>query len=109
MVNQGRRDTIPELAIRRAVWRRGLRYRVDKAPLKGMRVAWTWFSAVHVLQVFVNGCFWHSCAQHGTLPKANRAWWIEKLNANVTRYRATDLHLRKADWRPVRVWGTREP
>lgn len=54
--------------------------------------------------VFVDGCFWHSCPDHATSPKANAAWWADKLSRNVARDRQTDTDLRAAGWRVVRVW-----
>lgn len=54
--------------------------------------------------VYVDGCFWHSCPDHATVPKANRDWWIEKLAANVRRDRDTDERLHSAGWEVVRVW-----
>ncbi len=81
----------------------GLRYRVD-FPLAGMRrrgdIVFTRCKVV----VFVDGCFWHSCPEHGTLPKHNRAWWIEKLRVNVERDRDSDRRLTDAGWSVVRVW-----
>ncbi len=54
--------------------------------------------------VYVDGCFWHSCPEHATVPKNNREWWVEKLAANVARDRDTDRQLREAGWEVVRVW-----
>jgi DNA mismatch endonuclease (patch repair protein) len=54
--------------------------------------------------VYIDGCFWHRCPRHATTPKANRAWWITKLDANVARDRDTDRRLREAGWVVVRVW-----
>src|SRR5436190_11139972 len=71
MERQARRDTKPELALRRAVWRLGLRYRVDIAPIPGRRRADLVFTRAKVA-VYVDGCFWHSCPTHATIPKANR-------------------------------------
>lgn len=104
MERQARRDTKPELALRRELWRRGLRYRVDVAPISGVRRrADVVFSGLRVA-VYVNGCYWHSCPDHATVPKANRDWWVAKLEANVRRDRDTDLTLRSAGWEVVRVW-----
>jgi DNA mismatch endonuclease, patch repair protein len=103
MERQARRDTKPELALRRAVWRLGLRYRVDVAPLPGRRRADLVFTRARVA-VYVDGCFWHSCPTHATIPKANRDWWITKLAANVQRDRDTDQRLAKAGWTVIRVW-----
>ena len=54
--------------------------------------------------VFVDGCFWHGCAEHGTSPKNNAQWWRAKLDANRARDDRVDEALRAADWIPVRVW-----
>jgi DNA mismatch endonuclease (patch repair protein) len=52
----------------------------------------------------VDGCFWHSCPDHATLPKNNREWWANKLSANVARDRDTDRQLTESGWRVVRLW-----
>ena len=103
MERQPRRDTKPELALRRAAWRLGLRYRVDIAPIPGRRRADLVFSRAKVA-VYVDGCFWHSCPTHATIPKANREWWVAKLEANTRRDRDTDARLAEAGWAVVRVW-----
>ena len=56
------------------------------------------------LAVFVDGCFWHRCPLHGTLPHNNRDWWEEKLAKNVDRDRDTDKELERNGWTVVRVW-----
>lgn len=108
MERQARRDTRPELAIRRAVWRRGLRYRVDVPPITGRRRADLVFNGAKVA-VYVDGCFWHSCPLHATIPKANREWWIAKLEANTVRDRDTDAELATAGWAVLRVWEHEDP
>ena len=59
--------------------------------------------------VFVDGCFWHACPDHGSSPKANAVWWEEKLRTNVARDRDTDERLRSAGWEVVRVWEHEDP
>jgi len=56
------------------------------------------------LAVFVDGCFWHGCPEHGTKPKGNAAFWRKKLAANVARDRRADRALRPAGWRVLRIW-----
>lgn len=104
MARQGRRDTSPELLLRRALHRRGLRYRVDAA-LPGLprRRADVLFTRAR-LAVFVDGCFWHACPEHTTLPASNRKWWQEKLDRNVARDRDTDERLEAAGWTVLRFW-----
>lgn len=109
MERQRRRDTAPELALRRELHRRGLRYRVDMAPIRGERSrADIVFSRARVA-VFVDGCFWHGCPVHGTLPKTNHAWWSDKLGANEARDRRSDEALRDAGWHVERVWEHEDP
>jgi DNA mismatch endonuclease (patch repair protein) len=105
MERQRRRDTKPEVALRHELWRRGLRYRVDRAaiPALARRRADLVFPGVRVA-VFVDGCFWHSCPEHGSMPKANRAWWRSKLQTNRARDDDTDRVLEDHDWCPIRVW-----
>lgn len=104
-----RRDTAPEVAIRREAHRRGLRYRVD-APLPGLsrRRADMVFSRRKVA-VFVDGCFWHSCPQHATIPTANREWWVAKLARNQERDQDTNRHLRDIGWTVLRFWEHEDP
>ena len=101
---QARRDTQPELALRRALHARGYRYRVDWA-LPGMprRRADIAFPRRRVA-IFVDGCFWHSCPVHKTAPANNSQWWAQKLAKNVSRDRETDEYLRDLGWTVLRFW-----
>lgn len=96
--------TAPEVAIRRALHRRGLRYRVNM-PLPGIGKVRPdiVFTRVRVA-VFVDGCFWHRCPEHGTSPKTNADWWRQKLDTNVERDRTTDTALVEAGWTVIRIW-----
>lgn len=104
MRTQARRNTKPELALRRELHRRGLRYRVD-TKIEGLKrkrpdIVFT----RRRVAVFVDGCFWHRCPEHGTLPKNNAEWWAAKLEANVSRDRGADQTLADMGWAVVRVW-----
>lgn len=101
-----RASTRPELAIRRELHRRGLRFRVNFRELPGRPdLAFTRAR----LAVFVDGCFWHMCADHVRLPKNNREWWVAKLEANVARDREKDRRLADLGWLAVHVWEHEEP
>jgi DNA mismatch endonuclease (patch repair protein) len=103
------RDTAPEMALRRELWGRGLRYRVHYAPVSGIRrSADIVFTKAHVA-VFVDGCFWHHCPRHGSEPKANGTWWEQKFTRTVERDRETDQLLRAAGWKVIRVWEHEVP
>src|SRR5262245_30821139 len=56
------------------------------------------------LVIFVDGCFWHSCPQHGSLPSANRAFWRRKLQRNKERDKQVRRDLQKAGWQVLRIW-----
>ncbi|MCC7416899.1 MAG: DNA mismatch endonuclease Vsr [Acidobacteria bacterium] len=98
-----RRDTPGELALRSALRALGLRYRVDVALTGTRRRADVVFLGARVA-VFVDGCFWHGCPAHGTWPKANAAWWREKIEGNRRRDRDTDRRLKRAGWTVLRFW-----
>ena len=98
-----RRDTPGELALRSTLWALGLRYRVDVTLPGTRRRADVAFSGARVA-VFVDGCFWHGCPEHGTWPKANAAWWRQKINGNRRRDRDTDERLGRAGWVVLRFW-----
>jgi DNA mismatch endonuclease (patch repair protein) len=101
----GRRDTAPELALRRELHRLGLRFLVDATPagtsrrrradvvLRGSRIA-----------VLVHGCFWHQCPLHFHHPKANGQWWAVKFASIRRRDEDTLSVLASAGWLPVVVW-----
>ncbi|MGH7268126.1 MAG: very short patch repair endonuclease [Candidatus Rokuibacteriota bacterium] len=103
-----RRDTPPELALRSLVHGLGLRFRVDW-PLPGLRRRADLAFVRARLVVFVDGCFWHGCPQHGTWPKAHARWWRDKLNANRWRDADTDRRLRVSGWAVIRMWAHDDP
>jgi len=108
MKSNRRRDTEPELAVRRLLHAAGLRYRVDFAPIGGRRRADIVFTRSHIA-VFIDGCFWHGCPLHATYPKRNSEYWLPKLKRNIQRDRETDEHLRDADWTVLRFWEHEAP
>lgn len=94
--------TACELAVRSAVHRAGYRYRLDHGKglpgrpdivLRQIRVA-----------IFVDGCFWHGCPQHGTLPKTNSRFWAAKIRRNRGRDKKNDRLLKRLGWKPLHVW-----
>jgi DNA mismatch endonuclease (patch repair protein) len=109
MQRQRTRDTEPELRLRREVHARGLRYFVHRRPVAGLRREADLVFPRARLCVFVDGCFWHGCPAHGTLPATNRWYWVPKIRRNRARDADTDRLLRAAGWRPLRVWEHEDP
>lgn len=108
MSRQRSRDTDPERVLRSLLHRMGLRFRVHRRPVAGVRrEADVVFPAARVA-VFVDGCFWHRCPEHGTFPKNNGPWWEAKLAANAARDADTDQRFAEAGWQVVRVWEHEE-
>ncbi|SJM61577.1 Very-short-patch mismatch repair endonuclease (G-T specific) [Actinomycetales bacterium JB111] len=104
MSRAARRDTAPELALRRLLHSAGLRYRVNY-PVPGNRRRTIDIAFIRArLAVFIDGCFWHSCPEHGTSPAANSHWWETKLSTNSERDRDTDRLLEDAGWEVLRIW-----
>lgn len=93
-------DTGPEMALRRALWHAGLRYRVrPRMPGRpdlvfvGCKIA-----------VFVDGCFWHGCQEHYKAPATNATFWSEKIARNQRRDREVEIALGKLGWTVLRYW-----
>lgn len=106
MSRMPREDTGPEMAIRRILHASGLRYRVNYSALPGSPdIALTRAQ----IAVFIDGCFWHGCPKHGTLPKNNRDWWRQKLARNEERDAEKDAELRSRGWLPLHVWEHEDP
>jgi DNA mismatch endonuclease, patch repair protein len=100
-----RTNTKPELALRSALHAMGYRYRKDlRLDLPEGRVRPDIAFTSRKVAVFVDGCFWHACPQHGSQPKKNEWYWSPKLRKNVERDRAADQALTDAGWTVVRLW-----
>lgn len=104
MARVRQKDTDAEIALRRELFRCGLRYRVEYVVLaKPRRVADIAFPSLKIA-VFVDGCFWHGCPIHATWPKRNAELWKQKIEANRVRDADTNERLREAGWTALRIW-----
>lgn len=105
-----RRDTVPELAVRRLVHAAGLRYRVDYPPLADHRRlrADLVFTSARVA-VFIDGCFWHGCPEHHRPARTNAEFWSEKVDGNQQRDARVDGLLKDAGWVVLRFWEHEPP
>jgi DNA mismatch endonuclease (patch repair protein) len=105
-----KRDTKPELRLRSALHRRGIRYRLGLEILtRGVRVTPDLLFPRHRVAVFVDGCWWHRCPDHGVTPRTNTHYWLPKLAGNVERDQRVDAALKEGGWLVVRVWEHEEP
>ncbi len=104
-----RRDTRPEVELRSALHRSGLRFRKDhRIDCDGRSVRADVVFTRWKVAVFVDGCFWHGCLEHQRVPKSNRDYWVPKLRRNVERDRQVDEALTNQEWVVVRIWEHEE-
>ena len=104
MVGNRSRDTRPELSVRSAVHRSGLRYRVDARPLPELRRTADLVFRPAKVAVFIDGCFWHGCPEHYVAPRSNTDYWSAKVARNMQRDLDTTRRLREAGWTVLRYW-----
>ncbi len=97
------KDTNPELIVRKYLFSRGLRFRVQVRKLLGNPdIVLPKYKTV----IFVNGCFWHGHedCRYFRLPKSNVEFWKEKIERNVARDVRNEAELKALGWRIIRVW-----
>ncbi|QSY09884.1 very short patch repair endonuclease [Burkholderia pseudomallei] len=109
MAKVRQKATDAEVALRRELYRIGLRYRVDYEVLKRpRRVADIAFPGRRIA-IFVDGCFWHGCPEHATWPKRNAEFWRQKIETNRLRDADTNERLRSLGWTVLRFWAHQSP
>jgi DNA mismatch endonuclease (patch repair protein) len=98
-------NTKPEVALRSALHRAGYRFRKDFAiRVEGKLIRPDIAFTKLRIAVFIDGCFWHSCPEHGRRPAVNGRYWSPKLQGNVERDRRQTDALRGAGWQVIRCW-----
>ncbi|MFH9618191.1 very short patch repair endonuclease [Streptomyces pratensis] len=109
MSRQARRDTAPEVAVRKLLHAAGYRYRLnERVPGMSRRTIDIAFTRAKVA-VMIDGCFWHGCPEHATQPKSNAEWWRQKLDRNMARDAETTAHLTAQGWMVLRFWEHQVP
>jgi len=93
------KNTAPEIAIRKALFVKGYRYRIHYGPKK-IDIA---FPSKR-LAIFIDGCFWHVCPIHSHVPKTNKNYWVPKLEKNAKRDKTVVQELIAEGWTVLRFW-----
>jgi DNA mismatch endonuclease, patch repair protein len=108
---QGNRgtDTRPEVALRSALHRLGLRFFKNRRPVMSIRHRADVVFPTRQVAVFVDGCFWHCCPEHGNTPRTNSEYWRAELDRNRERDERVDVLLAAAGWRVIRIWEHEHP
>lgn len=109
MANVRQKGTGAEVALRREMYRLGLRYRINYEVLKTPRRLADVAFPGRKIAVFVDGCFWHGCPEHATWPKHNAEFWRQKIEANQRRDADTNDRLRSLGWTVLRFWAHEPP
>ena len=92
--------TKPESTVRKIIWKKGYRYRINNK-LKGRPdIVFPAYSVV----VFIDGCFWHGCRRHCQMPLSNTQYWKKKIAGNKQRDQKNSRQLRRAGWVVIRIW-----
>lgn len=101
-----RANTKPEVSLRSALHRRGFRFRKDLLLRlgNGIRVRPDIVFTARKIAVFVDGCFWHVCPEHGRYPVTNDWYWSPKLRRNIERDQKVNSALLDAGWQVIRIW-----
>ncbi|WP_306894774.1 very short patch repair endonuclease [Agromyces albus] len=109
MLGNRRRDTAPELRVRRLLHTLGMRFRVDYAPERGLRCRADIVFTKAKVAVFIDGCFWHGCPEHYRPPATNPEYWHPKIELNRARDARNNQALAEAGWTVVRYWEHEDP
>lgn len=100
---------MPEIRLRSALHCRGYRFRKDHPVRVGGKIVRPDIAFTkRRLAIFVDGCFWHSCPEHGRQPGVNGEYWSPKLAGNVVRDREQTAALVSAGWKVLRFWEHEE-
>lgn len=94
-------NTKPELLLRKALWKKGMRYHLHSS-IGGIRPDIVF--KTNKLAVFVDGCFWHGCPLHYVRPRSRAEFWADKLRANTARDQVQTLRLIEDGWMVLRFW-----
>lgn len=103
MAGIGRKDTRPEMAVRRILHREGIRYVVNDRRLPGSPDI---VMPRYRVCIFVHGCYWHRHAgcKYATTPSTRTDFWLTKFQANVTRDKRNIEELMSLGWRVLVLW-----
>jgi DNA mismatch endonuclease (patch repair protein) len=100
-----RADTKPEVDLRRRLHALGYRFRKDlRLEANGVRARPDVVFTRRKVAIFVDGCFWHCCPEHGRAPTVNQWYWDDKLARNRDRDAKQAAALAATGWTVVRLW-----
>ena len=97
------KDTKPEMIVRKGLWKRGFRYRLNHKRLPGHPDL---VLRKYRTCIFINGCFWHghNVSRTPEIPKTNREFWVAKIQRNKERDKEEQRKLAEMGWHCITVW-----
>ena len=95
------KNTKPEIIVRKGLWHRGFRYRLNHKRLPGHPDI---VLRKYRTCIFVNGCFWHGHDGCSKIPSTNREFWEAKIRRNKERDIETQKTLAKMGWHCITIW-----
>lgn len=97
------KNTKPEILVRKELFKRGFRYRINVRKLPGKPDI---VLPKYKTAIFINGCFWHGHGgcRHFIIPKTNAEYWISKIRSNQQRDKESISKLQKAGWKVLTIW-----
>ena len=94
------KNTKPEKAVKKLIWKKGYRYRIGH----GFAGKPDMVFPSYKVAVFIDGCFWHACPKHCRMPSSNVKYWKQKISGNKKRDKKNNRLLKKEGWKVVRIW-----
>lgn len=103
MSNIRSKNTKPEILVRKELFKRGFRYRINVSRLPGKPDI---VLPKYKTAIFINGCFWHGHegCRHFIIPKTNADYWISKIRSNQQRDKESVSKLQQAGWKVLTIW-----
>ncbi|MDE0518092.1 MAG: very short patch repair endonuclease [Bdellovibrionales bacterium] len=94
------KNTKPEIAIRKLIWKKGYRYRIGHGLMGKPDMVFPFYG----IAVFIDGCFWHGCSKNCRMPSSNVRYWKQKISGNKKRDKRINRQLKKEGWKVIRIW-----
>lgn len=103
MSNIRSKNTKPEILVRKELFKKGFRYRINVSKLPGKPDI---VLPKYKTAIFINGCFWHGHqgCRHFIIPKTNAEYWISKIRSNQQRDKESVSKLQQAGWKVLTIW-----
>jgi DNA mismatch endonuclease, patch repair protein len=89
-----------ENQITKALWNKGFRFRKNAKMFGKPDISIKKYKII----IFIDSCFWHSCPEHGNMPKSNQEYWIKKLQRNIARDVEVNNFYKNNRWNLLRIW-----